>query len=349
MKNAAIDIGFGHTKFCLPLTRSNEELLCDAFPSVAAPATPSVDLSIGGITSRDTISVRVDQATFEVGKGVMSALPPQFSRILDASYPTTAQYMALLKGALHYIAQPEIDMLVLGLPVNAYTEYKEPVTHLAIGVHSIPNPRLRLNKEAPRTLDVTVRNVRVVPQPVGALINFSLNRGLFAKVRDANNLVFDVGYGTADWFMSTGLVAQAPRCGSHAGGMSTFLQAIADQLRPGLRDDTLFLERLDNAIRDWVKGGEGIFRFRGKEFFVKDYADLIKSKLSETISAMSRSIGSKDLVDYVTLTGGGAFLYEKAIKDMFDGYEIFVDSDARFSNVKGFYALGEQALQQLRG
>jgi plasmid segregation protein ParM len=149
--------------------------------------------------------------------------------------------------------------------------------------------------------------------------------------------------------MSTGLVAQAPQCGSHAGGMSTYLQTIADQLRPGLRDDTLFLERLDNAIRDWVKGGEGIFRFRGKEFFVKDYADLIKSKLSETISAMSRSIGSKDLVDYVTLTGGGAFLYEKAIKEMFEGYEIFVDRDARFSNVKGFYALGEQALQQLRG
>lgn len=98
-----------------------------------------------------------------------------------------------------------------------------------------------------------------------------------------------------------------------------------------------------------MKGGDGIFRFRGKEHSVHDYADLIKSKLSETISAMSRSIGSKDLVDYVTLTGGGAFLYEKVIKEMFDGYEVFVDRDARFSNVKGFYALGEQALQQLRG
>lgn len=345
MKCAAIDIGFGHTKFCLPRTRPSAELVCDSFPSLAAPSSAALDITGGGLTARDTVSVTAEQTQFEVGKGVIAALPAQFSRILDSSYPTTTQYQALLRGALHYIAQPEIDMLVLGLPVNAFSEYRKQVAETAKGVHTIPNPRLRLSSNAPKTLDVRVRDVKVVPQPVGALVNFSLPRGMFSNVRNANNIVFDVGYGTADWFVSSGLIAQAARCGSHAGGVSTFLQAIADQLRPGLRDDTMFLERLDAAIRDWATGGQGVFRYKGKEKKVEEFADLIRTKLTETVSAMARTVGSLDTIDYVVVTGGGSFLYVNAIKKLFDGYEVFVE-DARFSNVKGFYQLGEQALRE---
>jgi len=68
----------------------------------------------------DTFIVDVEGQNHQVGREAQLVTDTKYGRILGHDFVTSDSYLALVKGALAYMRQPVIDMLVLGLPVNVY-------------------------------------------------------------------------------------------------------------------------------------------------------------------------------------------------------------------------------------
>lgn len=113
----SIDVGYGQTKF---IKKSfDDEISCDLFPSIAPTLTGSL-LQDPLIKNTEVIKVDVGGVTRVVGKNALHFQGALSSRILDDSYSGSDPYLALTRGALFYIGEKYIDLLVVGLPVSLF-------------------------------------------------------------------------------------------------------------------------------------------------------------------------------------------------------------------------------------
>ncbi|MBF1166224.1 MAG: hypothetical protein HXL68_14435 [Dechloromonas agitata] len=158
----AIDVGYGNTKFTSLVT--NADIQCGVFPSLAPQASSGHDLAAGLMQRRNTVVVEVDGVKYEVGKDARLAHDASHGRVLDPDYSMTNAHMAMIRGALFYMRQPKIDLLVLGLPVNTFEKYSQALTKPVIGKHPVP---LREKSGGLCQRKVKVVNCRDIPQPIG--------------------------------------------------------------------------------------------------------------------------------------------------------------------------------------
>lgn len=84
-------------------------------------------------------------------------------------------------------------------------------------------------------VEFDVGSVIVLPQPLGALVNFSRYHE-FDK--EDPHLIIDVGYFTTDWVVATGLTIDEERSGGHHSGASHYYEAIAAVIKEKLHIDT---------------------------------------------------------------------------------------------------------------
>ena len=176
----AIDVGYGNTKFVTLLQQ--ESIQCGMFPSIAPQASSGPDLSGGLMQRRNTVVVEVDGVKYEVGKDARLAQDASHGRVLDPDYSMTDTHMALIRGALHYMLQPSIDLLVLGLPVNTWESYHDALAKKVIGKHKLPS---RDRNKPDEIFEVEIRACRVIPQPLGAFFDYSFRSGTYEKMRNA--------------------------------------------------------------------------------------------------------------------------------------------------------------------
>jgi plasmid segregation protein ParM len=183
----AIDVGFGNTKFVT--TSAAGKVDCSHFPSLAfyslSDRTSDV---IGG--RRRTVCVPVEGLYYEVGHEVELAADRFRSRQLHDGYIETAEYRALMAGALNYMKLDHVDLLVLGLPVSQYLAKKAVLEKSMRGVFDVGKRR-----------KVNVGRVLVVPQPQGALFEFAMRETVPART-EGRCLVVDVGAHTYDWLVT---------------------------------------------------------------------------------------------------------------------------------------------------
>lgn len=134
----AIDLGFGNVKFVTE-HQHGQPVRCDLFPALAPPRRSCTeDLGGGVMTQRNTAVIEVDGVGYEVGKDAELATDATYGRTLDGSYPETAQYLAMMRGALAYMGQSAIDLLVLGLPNNTISQYEAKLKEIGVGEHVVP-------------------------------------------------------------------------------------------------------------------------------------------------------------------------------------------------------------------
>ena len=95
------------------------------------------------------------------------------------------------------------------------------------------------------------------------------------------------------------------------------------------------IERLETALRHGAKsiyvGGEPI-DYRP---FLGAAADIVAPNVLEEVTSSMRS--KTNDVDFVILAGGGASLYEKAVKERFPRSKIITSEDSVMANARGFY------------
>lgn len=154
---------------------------CRAFPSVA-PWASGRDLALDGLTQRQTVQVAIDEVVFEVGpegplvQEVVPALP------LDDGDVETPEYLPFVRGALRLMHVDEVDLLVVGLPVALFQERAATLARRLIGAQS-----------ARTGTAVTVRAVKVLAQPVGALLSALVEHAALRHLQSARVLIVDAG------------------------------------------------------------------------------------------------------------------------------------------------------------
>lgn len=334
----AVDVGFGNVKHVVRHEKGSD-VECRLFPSLAPQVAANGSLSAGPLTQRNTTRVKVKGMTYEVGVDAELAIDTTHGRVLDRSYPTTDVYMALLRGALAYMMEPKIDLLVLGLPVNTYEQHREFLQAEMTGDHVVQNMHKRVDPAAAEEITVNVAEIWVLPQPIGGFFDHAIRHKLFGQMKNQTNLIVDVGFFTLDWLVAAGTKPVGARSGAANGGMSAVLTAIGEAIGREHTTQIANLKRIDDAIR--AGGKLNIF---GKPHDISSNVAIGKAKAREFVSTMAAKVGDGADIDNIILSGGGAEFFIDIVQEKFPKHELVIAHDPVFANVRGFQLAGEERI-----
>jgi plasmid segregation protein ParM len=339
-----IDIGYGNTKFVKqPLTDAFPEV-CGLFPSITT-ITSSRRIADSTGMSRDTIRVPVDGVLYEVGPDVIIAQGGNaYGRSLAAEFSTTPEYKALVLGALHYMNVEFLQCLVLGLPVNTYqnARLRSDLQQSMMGEHDLGDGKF-----------VTINYCSVKPQPLGGFYDFATRstgngRSHLHQMINEVNLVIDPGYNTLDWLLTHGTRINDERSGAAPkSGVTSILDAIRSDLEVD-HGEIGNIDRLDAAIHELLRSGDATLKISGEPVNLKAYKGKIDQIAAENLNRMIDALGTLADIDNVILVGGGASLFEAAVRERFPKFQVHITSEPVYANVRGFQIMGEQWLQKTK-
>lgn len=319
----ALDLGSGWVKF----NRLNPEgkLEYASFPSLA-PRHTGRDLSVSLLGKRDTVVVNVEGTLYEVGPDSADLDSNDSTRNLNDQYIYTDQYKAAYLGALHYMGEATIDLLVVGLPLTTIHRAAD-LKSLCVGEHKIND-----------TTTVTVKDVLVLPQPLGGLyycLSQRQDREEFEFLAEETNLIIDPGYLTFDFLTTNGEKINDARSGAHPGGVSKVLRAICESLSAkfGVKYDNL--SAIDKAIE------RRRIKINGKVEDLLEHIRYAKPAIEGSVNYMRNVAGDGADIDNIILFGGGQHIFAKTLLNYYKNHTLYVLGDAQFANVKGFQAAGE--------
>jgi plasmid segregation protein ParM len=324
----AVDLGFGNVKYIDSVSR--DVIRCASFPALA-PLADDKALDARLFARTDTVTVEAMQRRYEVGPGVSALERGGSARILRDDYIRTPQYLALMRGVLHYMKLPAIDLLVVGLPIGHATKRGEELAALLRGTHAVIADRF-----------VEVRDVCCLPQPVGGFLHHAALALDVARVRHETTLVIDVGYLTVDWLVCNGFQPILARSGHVEGGVSLVLRALADAI--GAENDVHYTNHgaLDHAL---LTGNLSLF---GQNVEITPYLHAADPVMEAAVNQLCNGVGDGAEIDNVVVVGGGARLYLREIERRFPRHQVQVTSDPVFANVRGFQIAGADIVQRRR-
>lgn len=313
----AIDVGYGNTKYIR--TVENGIAQADHFPSIVhrpAGGKPSFD------ESGDIYEVEVNGSAYQVGPGLDAALEGGV-RITHENYIETDDYMALVYGALSQMNVTEIDLLVVGLPVSLMGSKRGVLETLLTGQHIVSGR------------SVEIKKVNAVAQPLGGFLHYASRSNQLEELSSTRNLLIDPGFFTVDFLVSTGLREIRGKSGSHNSGVYAYLKAVAKGLSKEYNINYENISHIDEGIR------KGVFRLWGEKIDLAKYHEAALAEIMPAVDAISNKIEDGRSIDQIILVGGGAKLFEPAIKRLFPRHNIQCDENSVVANVLGFQKIGE--------
>lgn len=340
IETCAIDVGYSNVKYTSGRVEAggSVEMRTGHFPAIA-PVVPSLALQAGpGSKGADGTLVTLGGTRYFAGRSVKFHVSGTDPRTVPANYCETDEYMALLRGALHYIAQDSgarqtlvIEQLVLGLPLTTFRKYRESMPARFEGDHVLESIG------SSERLIVHVKKVLVVVQPMGALYQLGASSSSLAS--SGWTLVVDAGGGTLDWFVSENLQPNWTRSGAHSRSVLSCCYAVADGINPDWKNNYEVINRIDEALRT----GADSFMAGGAKHMMAHHRSSIEAVLRESVNIMMASVKQTDDLDHIFLTGGGAGLFGAFLTENYPKLAPLLreDPDCLYSNVKGFHLMGE--------
>lgn len=329
MSNAvcvALDVGYGFTK-CAFRESGDQDPVVLSFPSLA-PLADDMRLDGGVLRHRNTRRANIDGTTYEIGPDV-HLVSDGHRKVVHADYVTTPEYRALVAGALRLAGLDDVDLLVVGLPVSQMSAQQTTLKRSLTGVTVHVDDHV-----------VRIREVLVLAQPVGALIDLASSAAQYERLRKQVNLVIDPGYFTTDWIVAHGLHPVSTRCGTHDGGMHAVLRRIAAGVGKATGRDYNDLDAIGRGIVT------GEFRIAGHPF---DLSPLVASAMSVQAGAthaIKNAVGVGTDIDNIVVVGGAADFWRDAIQRQFPRHRVQVRPEPMFANARGFLLAGEHLLNR---
>ena len=344
----AIDVGFGQVKLSL---RHGEAVSFTSFPSMAIPADASAVRSLG-TRRRDTFDVPVRGAMYEVGRDVgLAHAGGNFGRDVTDEFYRGAIYEALTKGALRYMLEAgdvQIDVLVLGLPVNQYNDAKrrDYLRTTFEGAIDVGDGRT-----------VFVKRVMVQAQPVGgyAAIDEHLDK-LNAVIRSTDGaltelasgevledlavLMVDPGEHTLDWLLvQQGAINPRASGAASDAGRHRVVRAVQDALSAqiGRPLGPSVVPRINEALRL----GQPV-KLSGVSHDLRQFEPVVLSVIDDSINRMIDGLrDAHEIIDLIVLVGGHPQHYRDLLAKRFPAIPVFVMPEPMYANLRGFQMIGE--------
>ena len=323
-KILALDVGYSGTKIVASGANGEPQQL--KFPSGAGPAGLLPKNLDGTVDLAGGVLVPVEGEIFAA-----FAEPRAFQnheRPLHEDYTTSREYQALVLGALaRTTPEGDVDYLVTGLPVSQAkdAETRLRLEHQLQGEHALAGGRT-----------IRVRRVKVLPQPVGAWVNFTYLQPEY-RTADVRVLVFDVGFYSVDW-----VILDRGRIQDVASGSSTLATSAILERASGLIADRhgarVSLGRLEEAVRM----GRATVRAGSAELVLQDVLiEAAKQPAGAVVNAIKQSIRSQaDDINMILMVGGGSRFYRPALDAAFPGIRFVVADNPVMANAMGFYRYG---------
>lgn len=348
VSSCAVDVGYANVKYSAGRAQVGGQVVIrtGVFPALA-PVLSNDGFQIReGSQAADGAVVTLGGTRYFAGKGVAFHSSGSEPRTVPSNYCESDEYMALLCGALHYIAKDVgakqsmvIETLVLGLPLSTWRQHHKALATRATGEHV-----LGALGDGEAKLLVQVKHVSVIVQPLGALYHHGI--GTSEKALEGWTMVVDAGGGTLDWFVSHRMQPNWPRSGAHNKSMLACCYAVADQINPDWKDQFEIVNRIDFALRN----SSDYFEVQGVKYQLVKYRAAVDVVLREAVNKMMASVTKTDNLDYILVTGGAAGLFYAFLCDNYPQLKpiLHVDPDNLYANVKGFQVVAELVREEVR-
>lgn len=328
--NFAIDFGNGYVK-------AKSEKGAFVFSSKLAHASRlgkstldfSDDLSIGRFN-------RKDEDVYVFGKDIENAVDPQHQISTNSSnnrYELTA-FKQLVDFALAELANYENESninvrLVTGMPSSEITMNKKKVafenylkgSHLVVrnGVEYIIN----------------VKDLMIIEQPLGTLLNVYLNEKLMVHKTFKNGMVVVIDFGSGTTIVDVYKNMKRISGRTLNTGMIEFHSEIANHL-----SDETSIDIDPQFIEEGIKNKTFVAHIGNQSIsFKKHFDNEVRKKLDTIIQVYESQIGQEALVNDFVVTGGGALIIGEQLKKIKPNFNI-VD-DPQQSTVNGYFKLAK--------
>lgn len=319
---AGMDIGYSNLK--LVDGHAGEQMRMQVFPVGAAPE----DRFTGNVMGSGGVGFRVQVDGLPYVACVEPDKLPNWQRALHEEYALTPTYKALFHAAMLSTQRPVVDHLVTGLPVSQYleAERREGLARRLQGTHHIAE-----------NASVHVREVTVIPQPVGCYLDVAVASQREEEMADAEVLVIDPGFFSVDWVLISGNDVQYPWSGTSTQATSMLLEEAARLMGEAFQAK-IPIEKIERAIRA-AKPEIRVFDARQPyAAFIAEAARIIGRTVMDKVKTSLRSKAGE--VDVVILAGGGASYYQEAVKEIFPRAEMILPESSVLTNARGFWYYG---------
>jgi plasmid segregation protein ParM len=322
-----LDVGYSNLKIAVGESGTAPQVMVR--PAGAAPLD-RLGERIGAGLPQDVVIVDVD------GQRWAAAVEPArlggWQRSLHADYAATPAYWALVTAALVLADRPVVERLVTGLPVDQARDprRREALRRALIGHHDTESG------------GVEVRDVRIVPQPVGAFIDLlwsDLEAETLARLEEGTVLVLDAGYYSFDWAIVVARELRRGASGTSLEAMSVLLERAAGLIaeQHGGRPQPLALEAALRRGREHLLVlGKRVSLQAALERAAVEVGGIALEALRQ---ALRREVTN---VDLVLETGGGGALFGRQAAELFSGAEVRLARDPVGANARGFFRYGQR-------
>ncbi|MCU0970382.1 MAG: ParM/StbA family protein [Gammaproteobacteria bacterium] len=323
-----LDVGYSNLKLAVGEIGGPPRLIVR--PAGAAPVDRVGERVGSGAGGPEAIRVEVG------GRGWAAAIEPVrfegWQRSLHEDYSATPAYHALVQAALVLAERPVVDRLVTGLPVAHARDprRRDALRRLLLGHH-------RTARGA-----VDVREVRILPQPVGAYVDLlwgDLGSEDLERIEAGTVLVLDVGYFSVDWGVIVHGELRRDASGTSLEAMSVVLEKTAERIARvhGGRPQPLAVEA---ALRE---GREHLRVLGARVPLAPVLAGVAEEIAGVSLEALRQALRREATnVDLVLLTGGGGALYGPQVAELFPGAEVRLAPEPVAANARGFFHYGGQ-------
>jgi plasmid segregation protein ParM len=315
-----LDIGYSNVKLAFGSEEPPKVVLR---PAGAAPAD-RFGSRFDGKAQDDFLHVLVDGDPYVAG--VSPDRAELWSRALHADYTASSSYQALFHAGLLLSEMNRIDVLVTGLPVAQYMDAtrRDALTKKMSGTHQITPKRA-----------VTVESVKVIPQPIGGLLDYISQSG--EDIEDARVLVIDPGFFSVDWVVVVNNELHRQSSGTSLNASSVVLEEASTLIAKDY-GSAVSVETLEQAARM----NTGSILVLGERVEIAPYIEqasrLVAPVVTESIQKSLRT--EKQMPDLIVLVGGGAVFFHEAIQESFSRLRVVTPEEPVFSNARGFWLMG---------
>jgi plasmid segregation protein ParM len=337
MQILGIDIGFGFTK----ATNGKDTIIFKSLFGDAADIQYWADFSES--EPADHLHVTIDGKSYFIGELAeqqsnsthytldQEKLVTDFVRIL-----AVAATGLLIKNGANINVPVNV---VSGLPIGYFRRYHERFHGILTGHHSVA---YHSPKGQSVTREIYINKVRMLPQPLGSVLNLLMNdqgritnRDLaFKKIG-----VVDIGFRTTDFTIMDRLRYIDRGSRTIDSGMSRAFSLIAQKLQEKC-GVSVELYRLYEAVE------EGTIRMRGKPINFTSIRDQVFEQLAGNIAGEIDRLWADDWdIDLIILSGGGARELARHLQPRIVGHVMPYEphSDFRLNNVFGYVKYGNFA------
>lgn len=334
MEVIGIDIGFGFTK----ATNGRKTLI---FKSIFGDA-PAIQFwsDFGKLNETQYFHVTIDGKPYFLGDlAELQSTVLNFTLDQDKLIDNFVRILALTVVGYFTDTEAPVNVpinIVSGLPIGYYKSQHERFAEVLTGHHRVT---FHGHDGATNTKELYIRKVRMLPQPMGSVMQLLMNeKGKITNLDLAKQKigVVDIGFRTTDFTILDNLRYIDRGSRTMDTGISKAFAVISDKLREkcGIGVE---LYRLYEAA------DSGFIKMRGQGINFSKIRDQVYAQLATTIAGDIDRLWVDDWdIDSIILTGGGCMELAKYLQPLIVGNVIPVPSqiDARLNNVLGYHKYG---------